>query len=108
MEFKQIVAIVRNAVLEKVEQRLKEIGIKGITVSPVKGYGEYANFYKGDWMVNRSKIEIFTEQKRVDEIARAVLETAHVGAAGDGILAVMPVEKLYRIRTMDEIGAQDD
>lgn len=58
-------------------------------------------------MVNRSKIEIFAEDSRVDEIVDTILQTAHVGAAGDGIVAVMPVEKIYRIRTKAEIEVQE-
>lgn len=107
MELRKIVAIIRSSELEKVEERLKNMGVKGITVSRVKGYGEYANFYKADWMVPNSKIEIFTEQSRVDEIVAAILDAAHAGIAGDGIVAVVPVEKLYRIRTKAEITADE-
>lgn len=103
MELRKIVAIIRNLELEKVEKRLREAGVSGISVSPVKGYGEYVNLFKSDWMVTNTRIEIFAEQSRVDEIVTAILETAHSGAAGDGIVAVLPVEKLYRIRTRAEI-----
>ena len=103
MEFKKVVAIVRNSVLEKVEERLNQLGVKGISVSRVKGHGEYANFFKADWMVTNAKIEIFTEKSKVDEIVTAILDSAHVGSPGDGVVAVLPVEKLYRIRTKAEI-----
>lgn len=103
MQLKKIVAIVRNSVLESVEKRLRELGVKGISVSPIKGYGEYANLYKADRMVTNVKIEIFTELPAVDAIVTAIMETAHLGMAGDGFVAILPVEKLYRIRTKAEI-----
>jgi len=102
MELRKIVAIIRRSALEKVEERLKSLGVKGVSVSRVKGFGEYANFYTADWMVTNAKIEIFTEQSAVDGIVAAILETAHAGLSGDGIVAVLPVEKLYRIRTQSE------
>lgn len=103
MELKRIVAIIRGSVLEKVENRLQQLGIKGITVSQVRGYGEYANLCKTDWLVSNARIEIFTQQFQVDAVVTAILEAAHAGVPGDGLVAVMPVEKLYRIRTRAEI-----
>ena len=107
MEFKNIVAIVRTSVLEAVEEKLKSIGVMGISVSPVKGYGEYANFYKQDWLVTNAKLNIFAKASRVDLIVSTILEAAHVGSPGDGIVAVMPVDKLYRIRTKAEFEADE-
>lgn len=103
MKLKRIVAIIRGSVLEQVEDRLKQLGVSGITVSPVKGYGEYANLCKTDWLVSCARLEVFTQQSRVDAIVTAILESAHAGVPGDGLVAVMPVEKLYRIRTKAEI-----
>jgi len=99
MEWKRIIAIIRKTNLEKVEEQLRQIGVRGITVSPVKGYGEYANLCKNDWLVNNARIEIYAEASTVDAIVAALLESAHSGTEGDGLVAVMPVEKLYRIRT---------
>lgn len=50
MEFRKITAIVRTFRLEKVEERLRQIGVRGISVSNVKGYGEHANFLARDWL----------------------------------------------------------
>ena len=102
MEVKKVVAIVRDSVLEKVEAALKSMGIAGISVSRVKGYGEYANFFKSDWMVKNVRLEIFTEESRVDSLVTAIMDAAHLGLGGDGFVAVLPVEKLYRIRTKSE------
>lgn len=103
MELKKVVAIVRSSVLEEVEERLRQLGVTGISVSHIKGYGEYANLFKADRMVAHAKIEIFSEQSTADDIVVAIMEIAHRGIAGDGIVAIQPVEKLYRIRTKAEI-----
>jgi len=107
MDLRKITAIIRSSELEKVEERLKDIGVKGVSVSRVKGYGEYADFYKSDWMVTHARMEIFTEKSKADEIVSAIVETAHLGIAGDGIVAVLPVEKLYRIRTGREVSSDE-
>jgi len=107
MNYRKITAIIRNDLLEKVEHKLQELGIKGISVTKVKGYGEYANFYSKDWMVSNARIEIFIDEARADAIANAIMEAAHVGIEGDGIVAVLPVEKLYRIRTRSEATVEE-
>ena len=61
MEWKKITAIVRAERLEDVEQRLMAVRVGGITVSRIKGYGEYKNFFSTDLMITHVRIEIFTE-----------------------------------------------
>jgi len=107
MNYRKVTAIIRCDALEKVESVLQAMGIRGISVTKVKGYGEYADFYSGDWMVNHSRIEIFTDETQADLIAQAIMNSAHVGAEGDGIVAILPVEKLYRIRTRSEVTASE-
>jgi len=107
MELRRIVAIIRGSALEQVEAQLRKLGIKGVTVFPVKGYGEYANLSKADWMVNNARIEIFACAARVDTIVTTILDAAHSGSPGDGLVAVMPVEKLYRIRTKTEASSDN-
>lgn len=103
MDIKKIVAIVRRSVLEKVEESLRQLGVEGISVARIKGFGEYANLFKEDRMVDHVQIAIFSEQSAVDSIVKAIIDSAHLGIPGDGIVAVQPVEKLYRIRTKSEI-----
>ncbi len=107
MELKQIVAIVRTESLEKVEGRLVDMRVRGISVSKVKGFGEFAAFMNPNWFVPHARIEIFTEESRVREIVDAIMQEAHTSMPGDGIVAVLPVEKLYRIRTKSVITAED-
>lgn len=99
MEFRKVTAIIQQNVLDKVEEKLQEIGVRGISISKVKGYGEYANFYTSDWITTHSRIEIFTDKSKAEEIATTIMNAAHTGISGDGIVAVLPVEKVYRIRT---------
>jgi len=102
MNFRKVTAIIRCESCEKVEQKLQDLGVHGFSISKVKGYGEYADLYSSDWLVTHARIEIFTEASRAEEIAEAIMEAAHVGLEGDGIIAVLPVEKLFRIRSRRE------
>ena len=99
MEFRKVTAIIRPDCLEKVEQALQAQAVPGISVSKVKGYGEYADFYQQDWMSSHVRIEIFTPQKQAMAIAEAIMEAAHTGLSGDGVVAIQPVEILYRIQS---------
>jgi len=103
MNYRKVTAIIRRDVLEKVECILQAMGVQGISVTKVKGYGEYADFYSSDWMVSHARIEIFTDKAQAEPIAQAIMNSAHVGVEGDGIVAILPVEKLYRIRTRSEV-----
>lgn len=91
-------AIIRTELLEAVEQRLPQAGAKGVTVTHVKGYGEYADFFSRDWQVRHVRLEIFTEAAKVERIVAAIMEAASTGDPGDGIIAVLPVETVYRVR----------
>ncbi len=105
MELKMILAVVRNQTMEKMERRLVDMGVRGFSVSDVKGRGEYANFFNPDWKVGHTRIEIIIEENKVDDIVAAIMDIAHTSMAGDGIVTVLPVEKLYRIRTKGEDSA---
>jgi len=68
-------------------------------VTHVKGFGEYANFFRHDWLVMHERIEIFTDEAMAEVIVAAIIDVAHTGTAGDGVIAVLPVEEFVRIRT---------
>lgn len=107
----KVVAIVQTTVLDRVENRLRALCVPGITVTKVKGYGEYANFYRPDWTVAHVRIEIFLRQERADEVARAIADAGRTGEPGDGIVAIVPVQAVYRVRTgqpatPDELGGR--
>jgi len=102
-EFALVVAIIRGLALEAAEKKLQGLGVRGITVSKVKGYGEYANFYTRDWMVDQVKMEVFAARNQVERIAGAILDAAHTGSPGDGIVAILPVETVISARTRAEV-----
>ena len=104
---RKVTAIVRVEVLERVERRLQDLRMPGVTVTKVKGYGEYKDLFARDWMDEHVRIEIFLRRERADEIARALVDAAHTGVAGDGIVVVLPVESIYRIRTK-EVATPDE
>jgi len=102
MELKNIIAIIPTGTLGKVEKQLQKIGVKGVTVTQVTGYGEYKDLLRENWMVTYARIEIVTAKTKADIIAAVIMEAAHTGSPGDGIICILPVEKIYRIRTKSE------
>ena len=102
MDIKLIVAMIRRDRLENVEKSLQDIGVERINVSKVKGYGEYHDFFARNWMVEEVRIEVFTRKDEVESITTAIMEAAHTGLPGDGVVAVIPVEKFFLIRTRSE------
>lgn len=103
MDVKKVTAIVRTDVLEDVESRLRQLGVPGLTVWRVKGFGEYANFFTPDWMSTYARVEIFTDAAQAQQIVDAIMRAAHTGTAGDGIVALLPVDRLFRIRDGREL-----
>ena len=99
MDVKLIIAIIRRDKLEPVEQKLRDTGVERINVSKVKGYGEYHDFFARNWMVEEVRIEVFTRKDEVETVTAAIMEAAHTGLPGDGVVAVVPVEKIFLIRT---------
>ncbi len=99
MDIKQIIAIFPRDFLEAVEQKLRQIHVERVDVSKVRGYGEYRNFYARDWMVDEVRLDIFTRHDEVDGIVKAIVEGAHTHLPGSGVVAVVPIEKFFLIRT---------
>jgi nitrogen regulatory protein P-II 1 len=107
VELRKVIAIIRSRFLEDVEEKLKKMKVKGLTVTRVKGYGEAKSIWSQDWLGSHARIEIFVEKVRAYEIASAIMEVAHTGGPGDGIICVLPVEKIFRIRTKSEIKLEE-
>ncbi len=103
MSFKRVTAIISEHMLERVERRLRELNVPGMTVSEVKGYGSHKNFYHVDWMDACARLQIYIMEERADEIVNEIMETAHTGIGDDGIIVVSPVDKIYRIFDKSEI-----
>ena len=102
MNFRKVTAIFRPDRLEAVEEKLRNMNVPGVSVSKVKGYGEYANFYEADWMCDHVRIEVFIGKDRAEAIAEAIVDVANTGLDGDGIVAVLPVESVYHIRRKEK------
>jgi len=101
MEYKKITAIIRTEHLEKVEEGLKKLHVSGITITQVIGYGEYSNLFTSDWTSINTRIEIYTQHNKIDAIVKGIMEAAHTGLSGDGIVVIQPVDHIYRIRTKE-------
>jgi len=99
MSFAKITAIVRPSTVDAIEALLHEEGVPGMSIGHVKGYGDYADFYRNDWMVSHVRIEIFIAESRAEKVAEKIMDAAHTGLEGDGLVAIQPVSAVFHIRT---------
>ncbi|HDY86223.1 hypothetical protein LCGC14_0922880 [marine sediment metagenome] len=106
---KKIEAIIKPFKLDDVREALSEIGVTGLTVSEVKGFGRqkgHTELYRGaEYVVDflpKIKMEIILPAEQVDTCVEAIIKAAHTGRIGDGKIFVMPVEQVIRIRTGEE------
>lgn len=99
MPCRKLEIIVPTTRLEAVEQALHDAGAGGVTVTPCKGYGEYANLFRRDKKTRHVKIEVYTSAEDCDVLREAVMDAAHTGTRGDGLVVVVPLDSVYRIRT---------
>ena len=109
---KLIIAIVKPFKLEDVRLAVGEIGVSGMTVSEVKGFGRqkgHTELYRGaEYSVDfvpKVKIEIAVPDDRLDEVIEAIIGAAQTGSIGDGKVFVSQLEEVIRIRT-GETGAE--
>ena len=103
---KLVVAIIKPFKLDEVREALTRIGIHGMTVTEVKGYGRqkgHTEIYRGaEYEVNflpKLRLEIAIASEQLDQVIEAIATTARTGQIGDGKIFVMPVERAMRIRT---------
>ncbi len=103
---KQIVAIIKPFKLDDVREALADIGVEGLTVTEVKGFGRqkgHSELYRGaEYMVDflpKVKIETVVSEDVLDQAVEAIQKAAHTGKIGDGKIFVFHVEQAIRIRT---------
>jgi nitrogen regulatory protein P-II 1 len=103
---KKVEAIIKPFKLDEVKDQLNEIGVKGITVSEVKGFGRqkgHAELYRGaEYIVDflpKIKLEIIISDDLVDDVINAITQSAQTGRIGDGKIFVTSLEDTIRIRT---------
>ena len=94
---KKIEAIVRKEKFAEIYKVLEKSGIGGMTIIEAKGFGHHRNGLK-----EKIKIEIYADEFQVDKIVDMVRKAAKTGVTGDGKIAILNLEKLYRVRTGEE------
>ena len=94
---KKIEAIVRKEKFESVYKVLETSGIGGVTVSDVRGFGHHRNGLK-----EKVKIEIYVDEFQVDKVVEMIRKVAKTDSTGDGKIAILPLENIYKIRTGEE------
>jgi nitrogen regulatory protein P-II 1 len=103
---KKIEAVIKPFKLDEVREALSEIGVTGLTVTEVKGFGRqkgHTELYRGaEYVVDflpKVKLEIVVADDSVEGAIEAIIKAAHTGKIGDGKIFVTPVEQVVRIRT---------
>jgi nitrogen regulatory protein P-II 1 len=103
---KKIEAIIRPFKLDDVREALSEIGVRGMTLTEVKGYGRqkgHTELYRGsEYKIDflpKIKIEIIAAEAMVDNIVSTIVKAARTGQVGDGKIFVSPVDDVIRVRT---------
>ena len=106
---KKVEAIIRPFKIDDVVEALSQIGVEGVTVSEVRGFGRQkgrTEIYKGaEYVVDfipKIKLEIVVSAGLVDSVVESIRKTAHTGKIGDGKIFVSPVERVLRVRTGEE------
>jgi nitrogen regulatory protein PII len=103
---KKVEAIVKPFKLEDIKSALSELGIQGMTVTEVRGFGRqkgHTEIYRGSEytvdFVPKVKLEIVVDDEQVEQVVATISKTANTGKIGDGKIFVSPVEQAVRIRT---------
>ena len=103
---KQITAVIKPFKLEEVRESLADVGVSGLTVTEVKGFGRqkgHTELYRGaEYVVDflpKVKVEVVVKDEDVDRVVEAIVAATKTGKIGDGKIFVTPVEQVIRIRT---------
>jgi nitrogen regulatory protein P-II 2 len=103
---KLVIAIIKPFKLEEVRDALTRVGVQGMTVTEVKGYGRqkgHKEIYRGaEYAVNflpKARIEVAVDDSQVDKVMDAINHAAKTGQIGDGKIFITPIEHAVRIRT---------
>jgi nitrogen regulatory protein P-II 1 len=103
---KKVEAIIKPFKLDEVKEALHEVGVQGMTVTEVRGFGRqkgHTELYRGaEYVVDflpKVKIEVVVENGQVDDVIEAIEGAAKTGRIGDGKIFVLPVDNVIRVRT---------
>ena len=94
---KKIEAIVRKSKFEDVYKALETSGIGGMTVTDAKGFGHHRN-----GLNEKAKIEIYVDEFQIEKVVETIRNAAKTGNTGDGKIAILPLDNIYRIRTGEQ------
>jgi nitrogen regulatory protein P-II 1 len=108
---KKVEAIIKPFKLDEVKEGLSAVGVQGLTVSEVKGFGRqkgHTELYRGaEYVVDflpKVKLEVIVRDEQVAEVIDAIEKAARTGRIGDGKIFVVPIEEVIRIRTGERGG----
>ena len=103
---KKIEAIIKPFKVDDVKEALMEIGVQGMTITEVKGFGRqkgHTEIYRGaEYLIDflpKNKIELIVQDSQAQEVVETIARTAKTGKIGDGKIFILPVEEAVRIRT---------
>ncbi len=103
---KLVTAIIKPFKLDDVRQALADVGVKGVTVTEVKGFGRqrgHTELYRGaEYVVDflpKMKVEVAIDDELLEQVVEVISNTARTGKIGDGKIFIMPLEQVIRIRT---------
>jgi nitrogen regulatory protein P-II 1 len=103
---KKIEAIIKPFKLDELKEALSALGVAGMTLSEVKGFGRqkgHTEIYRGaEYVVDfvpKVKVEIVVEANQVEQVVETIMTTVRTGKIGDGKIFVLPIEEVCRIRT---------
>ncbi|MCK4944906.1 MAG: P-II family nitrogen regulator [Alphaproteobacteria bacterium] len=103
---KKIEAIIKPFKFDEVKEALHEVGVQGMTVMEVRGFGRqkgHTELYRGaEYVVDflpKIKIEVVVENEQVDDVIEVIQNAASTGRIGDGKIFILPVENVIRVRT---------
>lgn len=96
---KKLECIIRPEKLNDVRSALRKTGIGGMTITKIEGFGKQRAIGRGS--VEKVKVEVYVDDFQSDSIVEIVMKAAYTGNTGDGKIAVIPLDEIYRIRTRE-------
>ncbi len=98
---KKIECIIQNKKLAELEEQLRLLGIGGMMVTEIKGFGKQQTRLDPYLFLPKTKVEIYCTDESLDEIVKKICDICHTGQLGDGKIAIFDMEDLIRIRTFE-------
>lgn len=103
MAINLVVAIVRESRVKSVISKLYENSIPGVTISPVRGYGEHVNVYSQDITEENVRVEVFVAETFAQYVTELIMQAANTGLQGDGIVAILPVSSMHQTKDFTQL-----